>query len=48
MVNPSGKEASFPYEGKLGQVVYCNGGEAKAENGQLTIGAASAVYVWEA
>ena len=48
VVNPSGKEASFPYEGKLGQVLYGNGSDAKVENGQLTIGAASAVFVWEA
>ena len=47
VVNPSGKEASFPYAGRLGDVLYANGGELKLENGILTAPAASAVFVWE-
>ncbi|MBQ9166164.1 MAG: glycosylase [Oscillospiraceae bacterium] len=48
VVNPSGKEASFPYEGKLGEVLYQNGGDLKLADGKLTIAPASAVFVWEA
>ena len=48
VVNPSGQEASFPYAGKLGEVLYRNGGNVKVENGVLTMPAASAVFVWEA
>lgn len=47
VVNPSGKEASFPYDRQLGEVLYRNGSDVTVENGKLTIGAASAVFVWE-
>ena len=47
VVNPSGKEASFPYEGQLGEVLYANGCELKLDSGVLTAPAASAVFVWE-
>ena len=47
VINPSGKEVSFPYAGKLGDIVYSNGTPADVTNGVLTIGPASAVDVWE-
>ncbi len=47
VLNPSGKEADFPYNGKLGKVLYQNGGTVKAENGVLTVPAATAVFVRE-
>lgn len=47
VINPSGKEASFPYEGELGDVIYQNGGKLNLENGTMTIPAASAVFVHE-
>ena len=33
VVNPSGKEASFPYSGQLGDVLYRNGGNVTVGNG---------------
>ncbi len=47
VINPSGKEAGFDYDGKLGEVIYRNGGELKAEAGKLVIPAATAVFVKE-
>ncbi len=47
VINPSGKEASFEYGGKLGEVVYQNGGELKAEAGRIVVPAAAAVFVKE-
>ncbi len=47
VLNPSGKEASFPYDGVLGETIYQNGGELKFENGALTVPAATAVFVRE-
>ena len=47
VINPSGKEASFEYGGKLGEVVYKNGGDLKAEDGKLVVPAATAVFVRE-
>ena len=47
VLNPSGKEASFEYSGKLGEVLYQNGGGVKAEAGKIVIPAASAVFVKE-
>lgn len=47
VVNPSGKEAGFAYDGKLGEVLYQNGGELKAEAGKIVAPAATAVFVRE-
>ena len=47
VVNPSGKEASFAYNGQLGDVLYQNGAGYQLENGMLTVPPASAVFVWE-
>lgn len=47
VINPSGKEAGFDYDGKLGEVIYQNGGELKAEGGKLIVPAATAVFVRE-
>ena len=47
VINPSGKEASFEYGGKLGEVVYQNGGDLKAEAGRIVVPAAAAVFVKE-
>lgn len=47
VVNPSGQEASFPYAGQLGEVLYQNGGDWTLDNGVLTVPAASAAFVWE-
>ena len=46
-INPSGKDASFPYAGELGDVIYQNGGDLKVENGMMTVPAATAVFVYE-
>ena len=47
VVNPSGKDASFAYDGKLGEVIYQNGKDAVLENGVLTIPGATALFVRE-
>lgn len=45
VINPSGKSASFAYDGKLGDVIYQNGGNLVLEDGKLTVPAATAVFV---
>lgn len=47
VLNPSGKETEFAYEGTLGEVLYQNGGDLKVENGMMKVPAATAVFVWE-
>ena len=47
VVNPSGKDASFAYDGKLGEVIYQNGGDVMLEDGVLRIPGATAVFVRE-
>ena len=47
VINPSGKDASFPYTGELGEVIYQNGGALCQEGGMLKVPAASAVFVYE-
>ena len=47
VLNPSGKEAAFPYDGTLGEVLYQNGQDLKLDNGTLTVPAATAVFVRE-
>lgn len=47
VINPSGEEAGFAYNGELGDVIYQNGGELVLENGKLTVPGASAVFVRE-
>ena len=47
VLNPSGKDVSFDYDGKLGEVIYQNGGELKSEAGKLAVPAATAVFVRE-
>ncbi len=46
-VNPSGKEASFAYDGNLGDTLYQKGGDYRLENGTFTAAPGSAVFVWE-
>ena len=47
VLNPSGRDVSFDYAGKLGEVIYQNGGELKSEAGKLYVPAAAAVFVKE-
>ena len=47
VLNPASREVSFPYEGKLGDVLYQNGGALKQKAGMLTIPGQTAVFVWE-
>lgn len=47
VINPSGKEACFAYNGKLGDVIYQNGGEVVLKDGNLTIPGETAVFVRE-
>ena len=47
VLNPSGAEAAFAYEGVLGEVLYQNGGDVKQEDGMLIIPAATAVFMKE-
>ena len=47
VINPSGKEACFAYDGKLGDVIYQNGGDVTQKDGNLTIPGATAVFVKE-
>lgn len=47
VINPSGKEAGFAYDGKLGDVLYQNGGGFKLEGGSLQVAPATAVFVRE-
>lgn len=47
VVNPSGKDASFAYDGKLGDVIYQNGKDFTLEDGVFTIPGATAVFVKE-
>ena len=47
VINPSGKEACFAYDGKLGDVIYQNGGDVVLKDGTLTIPGAAAVFVKE-
>ena len=47
VINPSGKEVGFAYDGKLGDVLYQNGDGFKLEGGQLQIAPATAVFVRE-
>ncbi len=47
VINPSGKEACFAYNGKLGDVIYQNGEDIELKDGNLTIPGATAVFVKE-
>ena len=47
VINPSGEAAGFAYDGKLGEVLYQNGGNYQLEDGKLTVPAATAIFVWE-
>lgn len=47
VINPSGEEAEFAYDGRLGGVLYQNGGGYKLEGGKMTVSAGTAVFVWE-
>ena len=47
VINPSGKEASFDYDGSLGDVLYQNGGDIAQKDGKLVIPGATAVFVRE-
>ena len=45
VLNPSGREESFPCDLKTGEVIYRFGGELKAQDGRIAIPACSAVWV---
>lgn len=45
VLNPSGREESFPCDLKTGEIIYRFGGELKTQDGQMTIPACSAVWV---
>lgn len=47
VLNPSGREASFGYDGQLGEVLYQNGDGVKLESGKMTVAPACAVFVRE-
>nr|MBQ8245086.1 glycosylase [Oscillospiraceae bacterium] len=47
VLNPSGKEASFPYTGTLGETLYRLGSSVTQKDGILVIPGASAVFIWE-
>ncbi len=47
VINPSGKEAGFAYDGSLGDVLYQNGGDTVLRDGKLVIPGATAVFVRE-
>ena len=46
VLNPSGQEASFPYEGALGDALY-QYGDVRLENGNLIMGPGSTAFIWE-
>ena len=43
VINPSGKEASFDYDGSLGDVLYQNGGDIAQKDGKLVIPGATEI-----
>lgn len=47
VINPSGKEAGFAYDGSLGDILYQNGGDIVLRDGKLVIPGATAVFVRE-
>lgn len=47
VINPSGREAQFPYDGRLGEVIYQKGGKIENINGKVTVPAETAVFVRE-
>lgn len=47
VLNPSGKETEFAYEGDLGDVLYKNGGDFKKADGKFVISPATAVFIKE-
>ena len=47
VLNPSGNEVSFPYDGVLGETLYQNGGDIRLENQTLHVPAATAVFIRE-
>lgn len=44
-LNPSGREAAFPYGQPLGETLYQNGGALKQEGGRIVVPPASAAFV---
>lgn len=47
ILNPSGKETSFDYNGKLGEVLYQNGSDLALKDGKLIVPSETAVFVRE-
>ena len=47
VINPSGREVQFPYDGTLGEVIYQKGGSLEAVNGKIIVPAETAVFAKE-
>ena len=47
LINPSMQDASFPYSGKLGEMIYLNGRKPVLKGGQLLVPGETAAFIWE-